>query len=565
MSNKRKQSYFQLGLFIGIAIFINILGNAFFTHIDLTEDKRFTLARPTRDMLHSLDEVVYVEVLLEGEFPAGFKRLQRSVRELLDDFRSESGGQVDYVFTDPNQGTADNVNMRREELAKDGILPTNLRVQDTEGTSEKFIYPFARLRYKGREAVVDLLDEEAGGANPEEQLNRSISQLEYNFANAFHKLELGRKEVIAFTFGHEELTEPERKDLVKSLRAYYEVGTFNLDSATFIPQEVKVLIVAKPKRPFNDRDKFLIDQYVMNGGKVIWLIDRLNVELDSMRRTNDYVPMDYDLDLDGMLFSYGVRVNPDLVLDLQCSRIPMVIDPTGKQDLFKWYYFPIIVPDSDHPIVKNLDGINLYFPSSIDTIRTRTEVKKTILLTSSEYSRIQPNITRLNFEILRYDPEPAKFNKPHLPVAVLLEGVFPSFFENKVSAGMQSMLNQLGQEFKSESSPTSMLVVADGDIARNLYNPATGQTFPLGYNRFERYRFANKDFLLNAVEYLRDDSGIIEARGREVRLRLLDTTRAQAEETLWQLINIGVPLLFLVVFGLAYHWWRKRRYAGPLA
>lgn len=545
---------------LGIALFLNILGNAFFTHYDLTEEKRFTLSKPTENLLHGLDDVVYIEVLLEGEFPAGFKRLQRSVKEMLDDFRSESG-YIEYTFMDPNRGTVKDINLRREELAKDGITPTNLRVKEAEGTSEKMIYPYAKVSYHGRTAVVDLLDEQARGTNPEEQLNHSISQIEYNFANALHKLQIGVKEVIAFTVGHGELNELERKDLVRSLRAYYEVGTFNLDSTTYISQNVKVMVIAKPRTKFSDRDKFLIDQYVMNGGKVMWLIDRLNVELDSLRRTNAYIPLDYPLDLDDILFKYGVRINPDLVLDLRCTHIPMVIDDKGTQEMFPWYYHPIAFPNTEHSVVKSLDGVNLFFPSSIDTIKTKTPVKKTILLTSSGNSRIQPNITRLNFEILRYDPDPSKFTKKNIPMAVLLEGTFPSLFENRITESMEDGLKQLGQEFKPVSEPTRMLVVSDGDIARNLIANAQGQVMPLGFNRFERYQFANKDFLLNAIEYLRDDQGIIEARGKEVKLRLLDTTKAEAEQTKWQLFNIGLPLVFLMAFALIFNWVRKNKYA----
>jgi gliding-associated putative ABC transporter substrate-binding component GldG len=549
-----------LGLIIGIALFLNILGSAFFTHFDFTEDRRFTLTRPTRELLRQLDDVVYVDVLLEGEFPAGFKRLQRSVKEMLSEFRMHSG-YIEYKFTDPGVGTAKDINARRTELAKDGISPTNLTIKSSEGREEKLIYPYAKIIYKGRTAVVDLLDEDARGRDPEEQLNTSISELEYKFANAMHKLQLGAKEIIGFTVGHGELNELERKSLVGSLRSYYEVGTFNLDSATFIPQEVKVLVVAKPRRPFSDRDLFLIDQYVMNGGKIIWLIDALNVELDSMRNSGGYVAVDYPLNLNDLLFRYGARVNPDLVLDWQSSRIPMVIDQKGTQELFKWYYHPIVIPQSDHPAVKNLDGINLYFPSSIDTIKTRTPVKKTVLLTSSERSKVQPNVTRLSFEILRYGDElVSAFNKKNIPVAVMLEGTFPSYFENRLTAEMEAGLEQVKQPFKPVSVPTRMAVVSDGDIARNLVS-MTGQVMPLGFNQFERFQFSNKDFMLNLVEYLRDDQGIIEARGREVRLRLLDSQKAGEQELLWQLVNIVAPLLLLVAFGLLYNWRRKRRFA----
>ncbi|MCF8243628.1 MAG: gliding motility-associated ABC transporter substrate-binding protein GldG [Saprospiraceae bacterium] len=561
MSKKRNQSLLRLGLIVGIALFANVLGNVFFTHFDLTEDKRFTLSEPTLKMMKNLDAEVYINVMLAGDFNAGFKRLQRSVTEMLDDFKSESGF-ITYNYTNPGEGTVDEINARRTELAKDGIVPTNLRIKTTEGTEEKFIYPYAKISYKGRTAVVDLLDEEAVGANPDEKLNTSISQLEYKFANAFHKLESGAKEVIAFTMGHGELNERERADLVRSLRAYYEVGTFKLDSATIIPSEVKTLIVAKPKAPFSDRDLFLLDQYVMNGGTVLWLIDPLNVELDSLRNQNSYIARDYPLNINDMLFKYGARVNPDLVLDLQCSKIPMVIDQKGSMDLFPWYYFPVIVPNSNHPLVRNLDGINLYFPSSIDTIKTKTPVKKTILLTTSDHSKLQPNITRLNFEILRYGDEiTASFDQKNIPVAVLLEGVFPSFFENRVTTEMQAGLQQIGQEYKAQSAPTRMVVVADGDVARNFVNAKTGQPLALGFNPIDRFTYSNKDFLLNAVEYLRDDVGIIAARGREVKLRLLDTQKAKDEETFWTLLNIGGPLVLLGVFGFVFTWLRKRKYA----
>jgi len=561
VSNKRNQSLIRLGLIVGIAIFLNILGNVFFTHLDLTEEKRFTLSKPTLDLLDKFEGEVYVNVLLAGEFNAGFKRLQRSVTEMLDDFRSQSG-YISFNYTNPGEGSVDDINARRTELAKEGIQPTDLRIKTTQGTEEKFIYPYAKVSYKGRTEVVDLLDEDAVGGNPEEQLNTSISQLEYKFANAFHKLQAGAKDIVAFSYGHGELSEAERFDLVRNLRAYYEVGTFNLDSATVIPTDIKTLVIAKPKAPFSDRDLFLLDQYVMNGGSILWLIDPLNVELDSMYRQNSYIARDYPLNLNDMLFKYGARVNPDLVLDLQCTKIPLVIDAKGTMDLFPWYYFPIIVPNTEHPIVRNLDGVNLYFPASIDTIKTKTPVKKTILLTTSEHSKIQPNITRLNFEILRYGDDIAgSFTQKNLPVAVLLEGTFPSFFENRVTQEMQDGLKQIKQEFKSSSVPTRMIVVADGDVARNFINKKTGAPMPLGRNPVDRVTYSNKDFLLNAIEYLRDDSGIIAARGREVKLRLLDGKKAQDEATFWTLLNIGGPLALLGIFGFVYNWLRKRKYA----
>jgi ABC-2 type transport system permease protein len=576
----------QLLLLLGILILVNVLGNIFYTHFDLTEEKRFTLTEPTVELLHNLDEPVFVRVLLEGEFPAGFKRLQRASREMLDDFRAESksfhssdnqgwfkslgkyfGGdaKLEYEFSNPNEGSVEEINARREELAKEGIVPTLFQLKDVEGTEQKLIYPYAVFNYKGRQVAVNML-ENTQGMGQEEKLNNSISLLEYKFANAIQKLLLDEKPIIAFTTGHGEAEDLQTKDLVASMRAYYDFGRFDLDSNFQIPPQIDLLIVAKPRTSFSNQDKFKIDQYIMNGGKVMFLVDRLNASLDSMQRMDQFfVPRDYPTNLEDMLFKYGARIEPNLVLDLQCSKIPQVIGMQGGNpqiELFDWYYHPVITPRSDHPIVKGLGNLNLFFPSRVDTVKTKTPIKKTVLLTTSEYSREQYAPVRLSFDILRYEPDPSKFDRGELPVAVLLEGEFPSLFENRVSASMQAGLEQLNLEFKSRSVYNRMLVVSDGDLAINtVTNPETRGTLPLGYNRFERRQYANKDFLINAIEYLLDADGVIEARGKELKLRLLDQVRAQEEKTKWQLLNILVPLVFLGVFGFGFFYLRKRKYA----
>lgn len=560
--SRRNASLLQMALFTLALVLLNVLGNAFFTQLDLTEEKRFTLTQPTRELLRSVDDVVYVRVLLEGEFPAGFKRLQRATRELLQDFRGYSPW-IEFEFEDPNEGTAEEVNRRRKELSELGINPTNLRLKDTEGTEEKLIYPWAIVYYKGREAYVNLLENQ-GMQNPHVVLNNSIALLEYKFANAISKLMKGSKPYIAFTVGHGELNELERKDLVNHLADYYNVGTFVLDSAGYIPDEVSVLIVARPRGPFSEKDKFKIDQYIMRGGKVIWLIDRLNAALDSLRGREAFVPFDYDLNLEDLLFKYGIRIEPNLLLDLQCGVIPQVVGMQGGQpqiDMFKWYYFPIVTPDLDHPITKGLDGIYLEFPSTIDTtVRIKTPVKRTVLLHSSPYSRVQYSPVRLNFDILHYEPDPEKFSKGPYPVAMLLEGEFPSLYEHRITDQMRAGLEEMGRPFKARSLPTRMLVVSDGDIARNPVNP-DGTIMPLGYNRFMRYQFANRDFLLNAIEYLQDPDGVIAARAKDVKLRLLDTVRARKERIKWQLLNLVAPIVFLILFGIGWNWWRRRKYA----
>lgn len=567
MNNKKTQTFLQLGLFIGILVFLNVLGNYFYTYFDLTEEKRYTLTKPTRQMLQDLDDVVYVQVLLDGKFPAGFKRLQNAVLELLEDFRSEAS-VIEFQFDDPTEGSVEEINARREQLAKDGILPINLRVEDVEGSKETLIYPYAIFNYKGRAAVVNFLEASRPGIPQEVVLNNSVSLLEYKFANAIQKLQGSHKPNIAFLEGHGELHPLQVMDFERNLRQYYDTYHFSLDTVMQLPaEEVDVVLVAKPRGAFSEQDKFKIDQYIMNGGRMLWLIDKLNVNIDSINRNQVYVPFPYPLDLDNLLFKYGIRLDDNLVLDLECSPIPLKVGDTGGQPqfrLFPFFYHPVVASKSEHPIVKSLDRIDLFFPSSIDTtVRTKTEIKKTVLLNSSQRSRIQLIPTTLNFEVLREKPNPALFNQPFQPLAVLYEGIFPSAYENRVTQSMMDGLNQLGLSFKVQSVATKIIVVADGDLIRNEVRlDADGKPYPLplGQNPFDGYVYANKDFLLNAIEYLLDENGIIEARSKDVKLRLLDEVRASSEQTKWQLINLVLPLLFLGVFGIVFNGIRKRRF-----
>jgi ABC-2 type transport system permease protein len=562
--SKRSQSLLQFGLFCGILLFVNILANSFYTHFDLTEEKRFTLTTPTRTMLQELKSQVYVQILLEGEFPAGFKRLQTATREMLDDFRSETG-YLDYQFEDPALGTLEEVNGRRKALAELGIQPVNLRVADKSESSQKIIYPFAIFRLGSKQVIVKLLENESATLNPEEVINNSVSLLEYKFANAIKKLQAPSRPVILFTKGHGELNELQLGDLNRSLGAFYDTGRLLLDSVIQIkPEDCALLVVAKPQSGFSERDKFKIDQYVMQGGRVMWLIDRLNAGLDSMRTAPRFVPSDYPLNIEDVLFKYGVRIQPDLVLDLECSKIRLVVGQVGNTpqfEAFPWYYHPAVLPNGRHPIVKNLDRVDLHFCSSIDTIRTKTAVKKTVVLSSSKYSRLQFSPIELNFEILKYEPDPAKFDKGMQSVGVLLEGVFPSAFENRVSEDMLNGLKQLGMEFRPLSEPTRMLVISDGDVAANyVRDAAQKQWLPLGFNQMENVTYANKELMLNAIEYLIDPNGVIAARTKEVKLRLLDSVRAQKQGNMWRALNLGLPLVLLGIFGWFFNWRRKKRY-----
>jgi len=563
--SRRTQALLQFSLFAGILVFANIVANTFYGHLDLTEEKRFTLTKPTKTLLRGLKERVYVRILLDGEFPAGFKRLQTATKEMLDDFRSESG-YIDYQFENPSVGSVEEVNERRKALADEGIMPFNLRVADLGESSQQLIYPVAVFHYGGRQMVVKLLENNSPSLSPDEVINNSVTLLEYKFANVIKKLKTPRRPVILFTRNHGELNDLQTADLERGLQQFYDTDRITLDSVVQLkPDACALLIVAKPRGPFSEKDKFKLDQYAMNGGRILWMIDQMDASLDSMSLAGKFISTPYDLKLEDMLFKYGVRINSDVILDLQCTKIPLQVGQVGNEpqlQLFDWYYHLAAQPESAHPVVKNLDRVEFRFASSMDTLRTKTPIKKTVLLRSSPYSRMQFNPVELNFEILKYDPDPAKFDKGPQNLAVLLEGAFPSAFENRVSEELLTGMKQLGMEFKSSSVPTRMIVMSDGDLAANFVRHVEKkQTLPLGFNRFENTTYANKDFIINAIEYLIEPNGVIEARAKEVKLRLLDTVRAKDEQNFWRGLNLAFPLLFLAAFGWFFNWLRKRRYA----
>lgn len=563
--NKKTQTLLQLALFAGILIFINILGNTFYNYFDLTEEKRFTLTDASVDMMDNMKEVVYVEVLLDGDFGAGFKRLQTSVRELLDDYRAVSSN-MEYVFKNPLTGNVEQDNAAKQNYAKSGIFPVNLKQQTSESKKEDIVYPYALIFYQGEQTFVNLLENNTPGMNPEVVINNSVSLLEFKITSAIKKLRTVLKPIAVYTTGHGELTATETADFDSELIKTYDINRINLDSVVQINPEVDVLIVAKPLLPFSDKDNFKIDQFVMNGGRVLWLLDKVNASLDSMRITGTQVPLPMELNLESLLFKYGARVQPNLVLDLECTPIPLqtgILGDKPQLELFPWYYNPKVASRSNHPVVKSIDRVNLFFANRIDTIETREgKVDKEILLTTSEYSRFQRVPVNLSFEILREQPNPKLFNKSFLPVAVLLEGTFPSFFKNRVTEGMKQGLRDLDMEFKTLSNPTRQIVVADGDIIVSRLDRKTQKPQELGLNLFDGYRYSNKQFLLNCVDYLYDNKGVIEARGKDIKLRLLDKVRAKEEKTKWQLFNIVLPVILLGLFGFGYNWLRRKRYGS---
>lgn len=553
-------------LVTGIFLLVYIVSHWLYTTIDTTEERRFTLTPATEQLLKEQENRIYIRVLLDGQFPAGFKRLRDATSDILRQFAQRSD-KIDYVFENPNTGSVEAINEKRKALAEKGIVPTQLRVSAGAQASTQYIYPYAIVNIGTESVAVALLQDDIPGADKELILNNSIALLEYKLADGIQKLNQYAKKMVSFTTGQGELSPLQTASIEQALRSTYMVNRINLDSLVQIPTDIAVLVIAKPTEAFSEAHLFMLDQYIMNGGNVLFLIDPLVVSLDSINLNKNYIPMIRDLGLDPLLFKLGARVNPNLVLDLQCTRIPMVVGMQGDKpqtELFPWYYHALVSSASDHPVTKGLDRIQLEFPASVDTIQTAAPIGKTILLTSSQHSRIQLTPVRLNFGILREAPDPALFNKGPQGFAVLLEGAFESMYKNRLSQGQMDVLKRANLKYKSNGEPAKIIVVTDGDIIKNLVNAETGEIAPIGYNKYENTSFTgNRDFLLNAIEYMVDNSGLLAARSKDVKLRLLDTVKAKEEGVKWQLINILGPVGLIVLIGLVYHFIRKRKYGIP--
>jgi len=557
--------YIQLLLVVAIVFVFNVIGSFVYAEFDLTEDNRFTVSENTTKIVASAEDNMSIRVLLDGEFPAGFKRLQSSVLDILNKFRDINPNIV-FEFEDPTVGSVKELEQKKKLLQEENIIPISLSYSDGTQLVQKAVFPFAIINYRQKKYIVNLLEEQKPGDDEEVILNNSVALLEYKFANAFQKLQSDRPKNILFTQGNGEWEEDQTFRLESEIRRFHRVGRVSLDTLVKLDSTIDLVILAGPKSSMTLQNQFKLDQYLMSGGKIIWLIDKFLVSLDSINKYRFFVPVDIATGLDDMLFKYGVRIMPDLIVDLECSSIPQVVGMSGDKPqtkLFPWMYHMAATSDIQHPIVKNIDRVNLFFPSTVDTVKTEGNVKKTILLKSSKYSRSQLSPVRLSFEILKVDPDPSKFKDGNRPVAYLLEGEFESFFKNRLTPEFQGMLDRIGVKFKDRSIPAKQIVISDSDFAKNLINTTTGDTEDIGYNKWERRFYkGNKDFILNAVEYMLDENNILESRSKEIKLRLLDTVRTKQEKSWWQFINVGLPVLLLALFGLVYQYFRRRRYAS---
>ncbi len=554
----------QFSLTILILGLIIYLSSVLYFRIDLTSEKRYTLTNATRNILRNLEQEVFIQVYLEGEMPIGFKNMRRATKELLDEFRIYSRKKMIYEFINPAESPDQKVrNEVFRELDSKGLKATNALFSDKEGgRSQKIIFPGAIVNYNGMEMAVNLLKNNTS-LTSSQNLNNSIEGLEYEFIHVIKNISSDTIYKVAFIEGHGELDEYQVGDITMELARFYHVDRGIIGGKPGILDDYAAVIVAKPREAFSEADKFVIDQYIMNGGGVLWLIDAVRVDWDSLEQTGVTVGLIEQINLDDQLFKYGVRINPKLIQDINCAIIPINTAFVGQQPKYvpaPWLYFPLLFPLENHPVTKNLNLIRSEFVNVIDTVGVEGRIKKNILLRSSKDTRVVSVPVFIRLEDIKNPPAEREFNKPFQSAAVLLEGEFESVFKNRMIS--QYIKNQ-DVDFRDHSIPNRMIIVADGDVIRNKVSVRADRIIPLtlGQDRYTQQTYGNKDFILNAVHYLAEETSLVEIRSRTLTLRLLDKTKIINEKFKWQLINTVLPVLIVVLFGLMNWYLRKRKFA----
>jgi ABC-2 type transport system permease protein len=557
----KDQTLFKL---ISTLVIITIIAAFTFTRFDFTAEKRYTISPISLNLLDSLPNPVKVTVYLQGDLTGGMKRLQRATSDMLIDLRSYSHNKIEIEFIDPLEGLATSEQDQViQDLQAKGLEPTNLSVQTEKGLSQKVIFPWAAVSSNGHVVLVKLLNAQTQmSLTADEQLNNSIQNLEYAFTSAIKKATGNGIEAIGFSIGHNELDDRQLNGAIQSLSDGFIVGRVDLKSIPFDSlAKIKLVVVAKPDKPFTEDEKFKLDQYIMRGGRVVWAIDQVSAELDSLRgHGGQQLAFNKQLNLDDQLFGYGVRINYDLIADINCAQIPMSTGNMGGQSqiqLVPWLYYPVLItlPQQKQPIVKNLDGIYSQFASTIDVLSAKN-IKATTLLASSPYNKNVAAPFEISLQSIEQAPNPKEFQSDPKTIGVLLEGKFKSDFKNRpIPIGITDKVEHL-----DESVPTKMIVISDGDIFKNQVG-GDGSPYPLGYDRYTQQTYANKNLLLNIADYLTDDSGLIELRTKEIKLRLLDKALVRSEKLYWQVINTVLPLLLVLIFAIFQHYARRRKYA----
>ncbi|MCR5192105.1 MAG: gliding motility-associated ABC transporter substrate-binding protein GldG [Bacteroidales bacterium] len=573
MKNIRRQNILALLALLVALVFVNIISNYLFTRFDLTAEKRYTLSKSTKDMLGEIDEPVLFRIYLEGDdLPAEYRRFRNDIKNMLDQFRAYSRF-IEYEFVNPNDFKTDEEKKQfYQTIVKKGLTPIPVTTEEGGVQKQQVVYPSMEVSYRGRETALQLQSAGISGRSTDEVVNSSVENLEYNFVTAIHRLSRPVKARVGFLLGHGELEKIDIFDIQMSLVEDYSLENVYLneninaltghimntqDSTITINNKFDVLVVPKPVKAFSDKDLYVLDQFVMYGGKILWLVDALDADMDSLQTKAQTFATRLPTNLEEMFFNYGVRINPDLIMDYRCRGIPMMGNDNRMQ-LVPWYYFPTLVPSSDHPIVRNLDVLKTDFISTIDLISN--DIDKTVLLTTSDHVHIKNAPVNIQLSDAMVQVDNQLFNRSNMPVAVLLEGQFKSLFRNRLASQFAS-LSEIG--FKSQcEKPTQMIVVSDGDMIRNgtAYNEQGQYPFPLGYDRYTNVEFANKTFILNAINYLAGDEGMIDARPRNIDIRRLNLAKVRDQRGFYQFANLFYPIFAVLILAVIVLVARKVKY-----
>lgn len=571
--------YWWLALLV-ILFGVNYLASVIHARFDLTKGKRYTLSKATKDLLKKLDDDVEIDVFLKGEFPSGFKMLANRTTEFLQLLKERNGSKIHYKFISPLDKTPGTESLYGDSLTALGAIPINLTAQKKESKSSNIIFPVALISYKDRQELVNLYPG-ASSTITQAEINSAEALMEYQFAKTLDKLTQTKKSGLAYSIGNGEPVDQRTYDLSQTLSKDYDFKTLDLNTQPRVPDAVDLLVIVKPTIQFTEPEKLKIDQFVMHGGKLLCFIDNLIAEQDSLSFKPETIAYDRNLNLTDLFFKYGLRINTDLVMDLQCDLIPFVVGGTQEKpqiEYLHWNYFPLLNPGKSN-VSKDLGYVTSHFANSIDTIQA-VGVRKTPLLVTSPNSRIISTPALISLNENKNTPEDEKFKRNAIPVVMLMEGKFTSLYKNRIATSQKDSLQAYGLTYNPESPDTKMIIAGDGDIVFNDYLPSeqAGQPplpLPMGWNKYLYAEYskqteagklfvpaANREFLLNCVEYLVSNPAISETRNKDIVLRLLDSKKIKANKTTWQFINIGLPIILIILLGLVYQQIRRNRYAS---
>lgn len=547
----------KYSLLIGclIVVLLNILSANLFFRIDLTSDKRHSVSQPTKQLMAGLNQEVDVTIYLDGEMNSGFLRLKRSVAELLDELSIYAPEGINYSFTNPTSLPQEEQKRLMQLFAENGISPTTIYERDRDGKSvQRLLFPWLRISYGDKQQWVSLLKNIKGNSG-EENLNISIESLEFQLTDAIRLLTQKEIQKIAFIEGHGELSDYNTWDISLALSRYFQIDRGVLGTDASVLDDYKAIIIAAPTQPFSENDKYIIDQYIMRGGRVLWLIDGVRLDENSLSTTGMSPTIPMDVNLTDMLFRYGVRVNPMIVQDQQCLLVPVNVASEGEPAHFEpmpWYFAPLLLTSPNHPVSRNLPQVTGTFVSCLDMVGENENLRRDVLLATSNATHIISAPAAINVEEIELTPD--YFNLAYVPVAVAMDGVFPSLFAHRL---MPQNITNAPAKLK-ESVPTKQIVMASGSFISN--DIQDGQPLPVGYDRYTQTQFGNRDFFINALLYLTDDQGWINLRNKQLKIRLINKNIATNMRLPLQLINVGLPLLFLAIFGVVFFVIRRRVY-----